>query len=142
MKTWKPDTCECVVEEIYSGKTVVGGGSVIKKCAAHATVADSELYGVLYSNPDGENKVKNLIEKKLLEDDSLGVSESFTNEEGQEQRRYKHGIKYEWHFEGTGKDRILHFGTKGATLSKPQKDKLKDYADTTFGTQKKRVEVI
>ena len=66
MKTWKPDTCECLVEEIYNGTQIVGGGQVLKKCPAHAALADNEIYGVLYSNPDGENKRKNQMLRILL----------------------------------------------------------------------------
>ena len=144
MKTWKPDTCECLVEEIYNGTEIVGGGQVIKKCVAHQTVPDNELYGVLYSNPDGENKRKNQMLRILLgyEDvKGLGLEEIKFNDDGSMGGLgLKRGIEYSWSFAGTGKDRVLKVEVKGANLSVPQKAAIKALCDTKFGMG--RVEML
>lgn len=144
MKTWKPDTCECLIEEIYNGKDIVGGGQVLEKCLAHQNVPDNELYGVLYSNPDGENKRKNQVFRILLGYESvkgLGLEEAKTDPEGNDVGLgLKKGIEYNWSFEGTGKNRVLKVDVKGASLSILQKAAIKTLCDTKFGVGK--VEVL
>ena len=145
MKTWKPDTCECEVEEIYSGTTIIGGGKVLKKCLAHTIVPDTDLYGVLYSNPDGENKRKNQIHRALLGYDGdiggLNLSEPKTNPDGSDGGLgLKTGIEYLWSFIGTGKDRVIRVELKGITLSPPQKTALRNFCNSKFGTGK--VEIL
>jgi len=140
MKTWKPDTCECLVEEIYNGAEVIGGGQVLKKCIVHQGVADDELYGILYSNPDGENKRKNQVLNILLGYEAikdLGLEEAKTNDDGSDGGLgLKNGLEYDWSFTGTGKDRILKVAIKGTTLSKVQKDSVKDLCNIKFGIGK------
>ena len=65
-KQWHPDTCACIINEIYDGTKIIGGGSVVRKCLVHESIPDNELYGVLYANPDGENKRKNIMLRILL----------------------------------------------------------------------------
>ena len=140
MKTWKPDTCECEVEEIYNGTEIVNGGQVLSKCIAHQSVSDTELYGVLYANPDGENKRKNQMLRVLLGYESvkgLGLEETKKNQDGSDAGLgLKEGIEYKWNFEGSGKDRVLQVEIKGANLTKAQKDAIKDLSDTRFGVGK------
>lgn len=143
MKTWKPDTCECVVQEVYEGTTIKGGGQVIKKCTAHSSVADQDLYGVLYSNPDGENKVKNQMYRILLgyeEIKDLGLEEKVVKEDGSEVVEMKKGINYAWSFEGSDYNRKLKVEIKGVSLPKTKKDSIKALADNRFGNGK--VEII
>ena len=144
MKTWKPDTCGCEIEEIYNGTEIVGGGEVLKKCVAHTSVPDDQLYGVLYSNPDGENKRKNQMLRILLGHEDikdLGLEEEKTNPDGSSGGLgLKSGIDYSWSFEGTGKNRVLKVEVKGANLLKSQKDSIVALCDTKFGTGK--VEVV
>lgn len=140
MKTWKPDTCECVIEEIYNGTEIIGGGQVVKKCVAHDSVPDNELYGVLYSNPDGENKRKNMVHRALLAHDelkSLGIEEQKTNPDGSDAGMgFKKGIEYIWLFTGTGKNRVLNIEVRGANLSSGQKAAIKNHCDNKFGVGK------
>jgi len=144
MKTWKPDTCECEVEEVYVGTAIIGGGAVLKKCVAHQSVPDADLYGVLYANPDGENKRKNQVYRVLLGLESvkgLGLEETKVNEDGSDGGvGFKKGVNYAWSFTGTGKDRVLQVDVKGATLSALQKAAIKTFGDTAFGLG--RVEVV
>lgn len=144
MKTWKPDTCECLIEEIYNGTEIIGGGQVLKKCQAHESVADNDLYGVLYSNPDGENKRKNQMLRILLGHEDikdLGLEEAKTNPDGSSAGLgLKQGIEYTWSFEGTGANRKLKVELKGAILSKQQKDAISALSETKFGSNK--VEII
>ena len=140
MKTWKPDTCECLIEEIYNGTEIVGGGKVLKKCSAHQLVSDNELYGVLYSNPDGENKRKNQMLRILLGYESvkgLGLEEAKTNPDGSNAGiGLKQGVEYLWSFGGEGKERVLKVEVKGVSLTLSQKIAIKNLCDTKFGIGK------
>jgi hypothetical protein len=144
MKTWKPDTCDCIVEEIYQGTEIIGGGQVLRKCEDHSTISDAELYGVLYANPDGENKRKNQMLRILLglEDvKGLGLEDVRKNADGSDAGLgLKQGVEYRWSFEGTGKNRVLKVEVKGANLLKLQKDAIKDLCDKKFGVGK--VEIL
>jgi len=136
MKTWKPDTCGCCVEEIYDGNTLVGGGQVLTKCPAHASVADAELYGVLYANPDGENKRKNLVHAMLLgvhaPELNLGLAEA--NAKGSPE--FKAGAEYVWSFTGEGKGRVLNVGIPGASMTPLKKANFHSSCEAQFGQGK------
>jgi hypothetical protein len=141
MKTWRPDTCECWVEEIYNGAEIIGMGQILKKCTVHQDVLDEELYGVLYTNPDSENKMKNKIHSILLGQDSikdLGLHKKIIKD-GQETSELNDGVEYAWSFSGVGKDRKLEVEIKGATLTKAQKKSIKDLGDEKFGVGKVKV---
>jgi len=143
MKTWQPDTCECVIEEIYNGTEIIGGGEVVSKCKVHQDVADKDLYGVLYSNPDGENKVKNHVYRILLGYEGvkdLGLEELKTTTDGESAGLgLKTGLKYEWSFSGEGATRIFAFEVKGAILTQDQKDAILAEASVKFGDGKVEV---
>lgn len=114
MKTWKPDTCECHLEELYDGREIIGMGKVLKKCDAHVDVPDEELYGVIMTNTDSEQRMKNETEALLLglrgvED--TGLTKEVVLEDGSKGKVWKDGAKYEWHFTGTGKNRKFHVDT-------------------------------
>ena len=142
MKTWKPDTCECEVEEIYSGTTIIGGGQVLKKCVAHISVADGDLYGVLYDNPDGENKRKNQMLRILLghEGINLNLQQTKINPDGSNLIELKDGISYNWSWTGVGKDRVLNVIISGANLTTNQKNSIRTLCNTKYGTGK--VEIL
>lgn len=138
MKIWKPDTCECVIEEIYQGTEIIGGGEVLKKCVAHTDVADNELYGVLYSNIDGENKRKNQMMAILLDMDDvkLGLSEEKINKDGSKYLGFRDGIEYEWSFSGFGKNRVLNVNVRGKNLTIQEKTAIKNLSENRFGVGK------
>lgn len=142
MKTWKPDTCECLVEEIYEGTNIVGGGQVVRKCEDHSTVPDNELYGVLYANPDGENKRKNQVMRGLLgyEGFNLNLQETKTNPDGSTSIDFKNGISVSWQFSGVGKDRVLQITVIGVNLTNNQKTTIRNFCNKKFGTSK--VEIL
>ncbi len=134
MKTWKPDTCGCEIEEIYDGNTITGGGQVLTKCPAHASVADEDLYGVLYANPDGENKRKNKIERLLLGYDGIDFNLNDVGEEGE--YKFKNGITLNWQFIGSGENRVLQIDVDGYTLSQAQKNQATAFCEQQFGVDK------
>jgi hypothetical protein len=139
MKIWKPDTCGCEIEEVYNGTEITGGGAVLHKCTAHTAVADNELYGVLYANPDGENKRKNEIYRILIGEggvEGLGLEETVTDERGQQSRRLKPGVEYSWSYQNTGKNRVLRVEIRGATLTTAQKNAIRNAAVSRFGAGK------
>lgn len=129
-----------MVEEIYNGTDIVGGGQVLRKCAAHSSVDDADLYGVLYSNPDGENKRKNQIHRILLGLESvkgLGLEEQKLNPDGSSAGvGLKNGIEYKWSFQGTGRNRTMRVEVRGAPLSILQKTSIASACDAVFGAGK------
>lgn len=138
MRTWKPDTCECHIEEIYEGSNIVGGGQVLNKCAAHASIPDDQLYGVLYANADGENKRKNRIERFLLGLDgtNFNLSESVTNPDGSVSVKWKGGVTFSWSWTGTGADRTLNITVTGVSLTTNQRNAINTWCATNFGANK------
>lgn len=133
MKTWKPDTCECCIEEVYNGTDIVGGGEVVKKCAVHTDVPDEELYDVLLNK---ENRVKNGLHRVLLGHDeikTLGLHKMTRQKDGTDVAELKDGVEYKWQFEGTGKNRVLKAEIVGATLTKNQKDAIKALVEEKHG---------
>lgn len=143
MKTWKPDTCGCEVEEIYNGKDIVGMGQVLKKCVAHTSVPDNQLYEVIYGNVAqgkyGENRQKNHVLRVLLGYESvkdLGLEEMKRQDGKDAGLGLKEGIEYAWSFEGDGASRVLKVEVKGISLSKTQKDAIKAECDVKFESGK------
>ena len=133
MKTWSPDTCKCHVEEIYSGNTIIGGGVILFKCLAHLGVPDSDLYGVLYSNPDGENKRKNLVIKDLVENFVGKLSETKTNPDGSTYLWFKDTVKADWAFRGVNASRILTITLTGINLTNAEKTAVSTLLAARFG---------
>jgi len=145
LQTWKPDTCKCIIEEAFNTETgEITCNQVLYKCDDHEDVSMNEIFGVIYANPDGENKRKNLIHKELVENKSLGLSETKKNSDKSEYEALKDDIKYLWSFTGKGKNRILQIEIKGVIQSLEQeiimKTHLKDHAKQKFGDGK--VEVL
>ena len=140
MRTWTPDTCPapgCIVEEIYDGPTIIGGGVVVRKCSAHKGVPDEELYDVLLNK---ENRPKNIVLRILLGHEDikgLELEELKMNQDGSSAGLgLKVGIEYAWEFIGEGKERTLNFEVKGAALTEQQKSDIIALCDTKFGVGK------
>lgn len=136
MKIWKPDTCNCIIEEIYNGNEILGGGAIVKKCESHKNVPDNELYGVLYSNPDGENKRKNTLYKHFLENNKGVISEDIEQDDGSVITKFKKGINFNWSFSGLDKDRVLEVEITGAEIQKSVKDSARSVSEGVFGVGK------
>lgn len=139
MKIWRPDTCQCVIEEIYNGTEIVGGGKVVKKCLSHSSVADESLYGVIYSNADGENKRKNKMLRILLgheEVKDIGLSEVKIKEDGSSSKQLKDGIEYKWSFSGEGAERVLNVEVVGAVIDPSKKSEILSSCEQKFGSAK------
>ena len=129
MMRWEPDTCDCVIEETHNPSDPTYGvkfNRVITKCPAHQAIPDIDLYSVIQTNPDSEQKRKNLLETELLADDVVGVGGSLD-------RRYKDGVKYKWSFDT---NRILNVTIEGAVLTLPSKALLRTFCDNRFGSGK------
>ena len=138
-QNWSPDTCGCCIEELKDGTTVTGPGNVIRKCADHEDVPDDELYGVLYSNKDGENKRKNQLEGYLLGFGGIdfGFHEAKKNKDGSNAGvGWKPGLAYSWSFTGKGKDRVLVATVIGAALLDAQKKSIREACIGKFGSDK------
>lgn len=136
---WHPDTCDCLIEETCNEDNEVTEGKAMRKCDVHKDVPDGELYGVLFSNPDGENKRKNEVQAILLGHRSLkglDLTETKIDKNDQEVIVFKKGTKYNWHFLGTGKDRVLHFSLDGSDINAADRKRIKDECELKFGKNK------
>lgn len=132
---WHPDTCplpSCVVEQTYDtadpGATMTVS-TVIRKCIAHAGVADADLWHVLYLNSDSDQKRKNRTEKYLIETNALNLGT--TNPEGV--RVWVDGLDYRWSFSGVGQARVLMVGVAGVALTVAQRTLIQNALDAQFG---------
>jgi hypothetical protein len=127
MIIWKPDTCECHIEEVYEGGQLVGGGQVLQKCAAHASVPDEELYATVLK----ENRAKNYAERALLGMDGVDFGFHDTvHAKGETTIAWKEGMEYKWNFEGEGKARVLKVDVLGADFDAAKKEQLATLAAT------------
>ncbi len=136
---WKPDTCKCVLEEQYDKDIkdfTITCSQIINKCEDHTDVPDEELYGVIYANPDGENKIKNLVHKTLIEHPDLNFSKRILNKDGTSTLSLKDGIEYEWSFTGKGKSRSLNVKLTGVTLTTKEREIIKTHWKDSFGEEK------
>lgn len=139
MKTWKPSTCECKVEEIYDGSTVVGMGQVLNKCPAHAGVADAALYATLMKEGHQLCGVLRLVlgheNEPTIEQATQQIAEAKTNPNGSSAGiGFKLGIDYVWQFTGAGDNRIFQFALSGANLNPQNKGAIKAALAKRFGT--------
>lgn len=130
--TWRPDTCECVIEETHDPENAAYGvkfSAVIEKCAIHIAVSDANLYGVVYANSDGENKRKNLVDQFLRETSALDL----TVADADGSLIYKRGVVFNWSFDA---DRNLVISVAGVTLTANQQTSIRTFADANFGAGK------
>lgn len=130
---WRPDTCACVIEETHDPANSAYGvqfSAVISKCVPHAAVTDANLWGVIYSNPDGENKRKNLLHKMLLETSSLNLS---ATDPISGTLQWKPGITFSWAYNA---NRQLEVTIVGFTPTTAQRNTFNNYCTNTFGANK------
>lgn len=59
LKNWRPDTCECKIEEQVHDNGDCSFSKVLRKCEAHQFIPDNKLYSVIMSSPNSEQKRKN-----------------------------------------------------------------------------------
>lgn len=142
MRLWSPDTCvktgtACIIEEIYDGNEIIGGGQVLFKCEIHKDIPDDELYEILLN---GENRVKNHVHRLLCgheEIKDLGLHENKYNQDSSYAGvGLKKAIEYDWEFEGDPKDRKFKFRVKGADIKRHHKDLIHAHLETRFGKHK------
>lgn len=107
IQRWRPDTCECVVDEAVQADGAKTLHKVVRKCTVHGKVADDALYDVLYAGPYGENKRKNMLLARLAEHPDLG-EDVVDPESGASARTIRSNVHINWHFTGEGTDRVLH----------------------------------
>jgi hypothetical protein len=109
MKLWRPSYCACIVEEIYAGTEIVGGGQVIRKCVPHQAVPDAALWDMLLNK---ESRPAMTAYRALLADDAIAES---TLDQGQVVRKPKAGTDIRFSYEGTGENRDLVVTLEGGT---------------------------
>ncbi len=143
MKIWKPDTCDCVIEEVYNGTEIVGAGQIIHKCDSHIGVADVDLYGVIIANSDSEQKRIRDVRRALTGDDgdanTLQIASKLTTTKtvGQtSSTELKTGIEPSFTFTGTDHNRQVVMTLNGATLTKTEKTDLQTFLEGVHGTSK------
>lgn len=132
MQRWRPDTCGCVVLEDYDTQGNKYCCGVEHKCEAHKNVPDDALYGILYANHDGENKVKNKVLQELLDEgetEPFGISEEDVGKDGRPFKRIKKGCKCSLTFTGEGSERVLEVDVE---LESHHKDCLNAHCENSF----------
>lgn len=146
---WRPDTCACEINETYDTGTdtwdaeetyINPDGKVFNtyRCLAHEEITDAkELYGVLHKNPDGENRIKNELEAEFLKDNN--IAQDVVGQDGNTIRQYKNGVEFNWSFSGTGRNRLLNVGIKGAIVPKSRKDSIKTFSDSKYGSTRVQI---
>lgn len=135
---WKPDTCGCELNAIYTkvnGEADMEGRQTFHSviCPDHQELTLEETHDVVHE----ENKRKNLVYKHLVEEYEGVLSERKVKEDGTPGALdFKDSVKYEWSWQGSGKNRVLNVNISGANLSKAQKDSVKAFGDNNFGNGK------
>jgi hypothetical protein len=130
---WRPDTCGCVLKETHDPEDPSYGvrfAGVVTKCPAHEAIPHTNLYGVVYANPDGENKRKNLVHKFLVEDPRLA---HLARKDAKGSLLLKDEVEYIWEFD---ERRVLKVQIKGAPLTEDHKKHIHEFANATFGQGK------
>jgi hypothetical protein len=120
LQIWRPDTCRCVIEQMHdptNPAVEIGLSRVIRKCSAHETLTDAEVWETVWAYPSGENRRKNLMRNRIVE---------------------QHGTEPGWLFTGQGKDRVLHLSVPG--LSVAARNALRGFAQQTVKSD--RVEFV
>jgi len=131
MKTWKPSTCDCKVEEIYNGTEIVGMGQVLNKCEAHKDVSDNELYETLMK--EGHTLCDTL---RILVGLDGSVESKAVATKISDGNALNSDVEYKWSFAGSGKNRQFQFEVVGASLTKAEKDNIKVACDDKLGLGK------
>lgn len=124
---WSPDTCGCVIDEDVQpggGKTFAG---IVTKCPVHLTVADADLYDVLYAAPHGENRRKNELEGFLLNHPDFG--QDIVTPHGEIVRAFKAGVGVSWQWTGDGSDRVLVPSITGVTMTPQRRQAIQAFID-------------
>ena len=130
MKTWRPDTCGCHVEEIYNlDGSIQGGGKVLARCKDHATIPDVQLYDVVLA----ENRRKNNCHRLLVGLDGVNFNLSKLVDGSQV---FKDGVDMNWTYSGAGKDRVLTISLTGVTLTTQQRNAALNFLNNKFGVGK------
>lgn len=135
LQTWKPDTCDCVIEQTHDPSDPRYGvvfSKFIEKCLVHQALSDEDAYGKIYEDFDSEQKCKNMLYGELLENTTLDLSE-LVQKEDTSFTKLKPGIFYKWQFD---KDRRLIVNIMGISLSSNHKMILQNFCDTTFSIGK------
>lgn len=144
VEMWGPDTCECKLKRICK---TINGEYVCQTfssefCRAHEGLTLEEVHDAV----EVENTSKNLVEGELNKIES--ISEEIVNPNADPEllgagksrpRKLKEGIKYNWSFTGSGKNRVLHVDVGGAELTKQTKDSIKLFTKEKFGEGKVNV---
>ena len=117
--TWSPDTCECVLEfewdDAVDPEMRTHSVSQVKKtCADHEGIASE---GVQFTSVMAENKTKNQVMKKVM-DDFPDLVDEVVDENGGVSKKFKPGIKYEYSFKGKGENRSIEVDFVGVDVLK------------------------
>ena len=110
MKLWRPSYCACIIEEIYNGTEIVGGGQIIRKCEPHASVPDADLYDVLLN---GESRPAMVVYTHLIKT-ALGA-DVVDPEDGITRRAVRQDLRLGFSYNGEGRERELVVSLAGGT---------------------------
>lgn len=80
----------------------------------------------------GQNRRKTAVEVWLLQN----LASQLADVAPDGTINWKDGIKFNWSFSGIGNDRVLTISVTGFTLTINQKNQIKTFCDSTFGSGK------
>ena len=139
LQTWKPDTCDCVIEQTHDPSDPRYGvvfSKFIEKCLVHQALSDEDAYGKIYEDFNSEQKCKNILQGELLDNTIFGISETVI-ENGRSINKLKIGIFYNWQFD---ENRKLIIDIAGISLPPPIKTLIQNFCNTTFGLDKVQIQ--
>lgn len=105
---WSPDTCNCVVEYTWDTDDPPTGRNhnfknIVKVCPAHESLPNGlAMYDAIRDENPRKNKVLNAF---VQNSDDIG--ESYTDDNGEPNRKLKDNIDFEYEFTGEAPNRRI-----------------------------------
>lgn len=132
---WSPDTCNCVFDfEPHPDGVSQILVAVVKKCPIHSGLNGEVLHNTVHKK---ENVVKNKVHGKFLEDtDFVDIT---VDDDGNEVRKFKKGVKFEWSFSGQDGNRVLRIDGSKLKISDNKKSILSAVFDAEHGAGKVQI---
>ena len=129
IQTWRPDTCECVINQQYDDQAdpiVLTVHSVQNRCSQHSSLTNNtDLYDVV----NEENPRRNFAFGHILDNAPTPMYD--LQEDGS--RTFKKGITVDWAYTGTIPNRVLTITVTGITLTTNQKNAIQTKLNERFG---------
>lgn len=131
MKTFQPDTCDCLVEEQYTtqpnGSVACDTVRVLRLCAAHSNVPPEQWDPVVRRNENWKRGKIEMAARELLSDATE------INTDGA--LVWRAGREFRWRWEGQDAARVLYVQIVGHTLNVPQRNAINNWIAANYPGQ-------